>query len=86
MAGLPADDLMLRAGRGEAAAVALLSSPTGEAAAMFARLASNFSVKHSPMPFLAVTAADLPEAAGLPRLKSDHVSFVQVVAPMMKLP
>ena len=73
-----ADDWMLHAGVGEAAVIANLASAAGSSA--FANLAAGWSLRHSPMPFIAVKDAALLAAAGLPALPPDGVALVQLLA------
>jgi len=65
-------------GKGEAAAIALLSSPTGPAARAYAALAAGCSVRLSPMPYIAIADATLLEGAGLPPMQPDEMAIVQL--------
>ena len=78
-----ADDWMLHAGVGEAAVIANLEVPAGGLVggpAAFANLAAGWSLRHSPLPFIAVKDASLLAAAGLPALPPDGVALVQLLA------
>ena len=78
-----ADDWMLHAGVGEAAVIANLQVPAGGLVggpAAFANLAAGWSLRHSPLPFIAVKDASLLAAAGLPALPPDGVALVQLLA------
>jgi thiol-disulfide isomerase/thioredoxin len=69
---------MRQMGRGEAVALALLSSREGEHADLLGRLASGCSVRLSPMPFVATTDASLFEKMGLEAPPLDHLAIVKL--------
>ena len=74
----PGTDKMDAPGKGEAAAIALLSSPTGPAARAYAALAAGCSVRLSPMPYIAIADATLLEGAGLSPMQPDEMAIVQL--------